>query len=234
MMMRNLLMSGGSTSITIAATVRSPDIAALARERGWNGYSPIICTINSGVDVATLSISGIPHDCLTIRNPGGRIGGVLNGGTAIYTRTRIRIDNTGGTIFGGGGLGGGGGSYLIQNPNSSSYRASGGGGSGGNGAGFSSSGAVTMINAQSGSSGGSQQLSGPSTGALGTSYGGRGGNGGTIGQAGSIGFDGSASGNYTLIQVYQPSQGQPAGLYVDGASFITWIAEGTRMGNAAN
>ncbi|UXC20152.1 hypothetical protein [Comamonas squillarum] len=220
--------------ITIAATVRSPNIAALARARGWNGYGQIICTINPGVDVATLSISGIPHDCLTLLNHGGRIGGVLNGGTAIYTRTRIRIDNTGGTIFGGGGFGGGGGSYLIQNPNSSSYRASGNGGSGGNGAGFSSSGVVTMSNAQSGSSGSSQQLSGPSTGSLGTSYGGRGGYGGSIGQAGTIGFDGSASGNYTLIQVYQPSQGQPAGLYVDGASLVTWIVEGTRLGNAAN
>ncbi|MFA9283373.1 MULTISPECIES: hypothetical protein [unclassified Comamonas] len=233
MMMRNLLMSGGSTSITFAATVRSPDIAALARARGWNGYSPIICTINSGVDIATLSISGIPHDCLTIINR-GRIGGVLNGGNALYTRTRIRIDNTSGTVFGGGGLGGGGGSYLIQNPNSSSYRASGNGGSGGNGAGFSSSGVVTMSNAQSGFSGSSQQLGGPSTGSLGVSYGGRGGYGGSLGQAGSIGSNGSASGNYTLIQVYQPSQGQPAGLYVDGASFVTWIVEGTRLGNAAN
>ncbi len=228
-----IITCGGGVSITIGATIRSPDIAALARARGWNGYSPIICTINSGVDIATLSISGIPHDCLTIINR-GRVGGVLNGGTALYTRTRIRIDNTSGTVFGGGGLGGGGGSYLIQNPNSSSYRASGNGGSGGNGAGFSSSGVVTMSNAQSGFSGSSQQLGGPSTGSLGVSYGGRGGYGGSIGQAGSIGSDGSASGNYTLIQVYQPSRGQPAGLYVDGASFVTWIVEGIRLGNAAN
>lgn len=228
-----IIMCGGGSYITIAATARSPDIVALARSRGWNGSGPIICTISPGVDVASLNISGIPHDCLTIINR-GRIGGVLNSGTAIFTRVRIRIDNTGGTVFGGGGLGGGGGTYLIQNPNASSYRAQGGTGSGGNGAGFTGSGVVTMVNAQSGSSGSSQQLAGPSTGGLGTSYGGRGGNGGSIGQAGSIGADGSASGNYTLIQVYQPSAGQAAGYYVDGASFVTWIATGTRMGNAAN
>jgi hypothetical protein len=228
-----IIMCGGTSYITIAATVRSPDIAALARARGWNGYGQIICTINPGVDVASLNISGIPHDCLTIITR-GRIGGGLNGGTAIYTRTRIRIDNTGGTVFGGGGLGGGGGTYLIQNPNSSSYRARGSSGHGGNGAGFTTSGPVIMINAESGSAGGSETLSGPSIGGLGTSYGGGGGSGGPIGQAGNVGGYGGASGNYVLIQSYAPDLGQPAGLYVDGASFVTWIATGTRMGNAAN
>lgn len=230
---RRLSIGGGSVSLVIAASVRSPDIAALARARGWNGAGQISCTINAGVDVATLVISGIPHDCLTIINR-GRIGGVFNGGTAIYTRARIRIDNNGGTVFGGGGLGGNGGTYLIQNPQSSSYRASGDTGYGGNGAGFSSSGPVTMLNAQSGSSGGSQQLSGPSVGGLGTSYGGSGGSGGSIGQQGSPGFSGSASGNYTLVQVYQPGSGQAAGYYADGASLINWLVAGTRAGNTAN
>ncbi|MCD2168062.1 hypothetical protein LPW39_23350, partial [Comamonas koreensis] len=106
-MARMISALGGHVSMAIAASVRSPDIAALARARGWNGSGQITCTINAGVDVASLNIAGIPHDRLTIINR-GRMGGVVNGGTAIYTRIRIRIDNTLGTIFGGGGAGGNG------------------------------------------------------------------------------------------------------------------------------
>lgn len=230
---RRLSIGGGSVSLVIAASVRSPDIAALARARGWNGAGQISCTINAGVDVATLVISGIPHDCLTIINR-GRIGGVFNSGTAIYTRVRIRIDNTGGTVFGGGGLGGTGGSWLIQNPNASSYRASGSSGNGGQGAGFTASGSVLMSSATSGGSGGSEALGGPSIGGLGTSYGGSGGSGGAIGQGGGSGSSGSASGNYTLVQIYQPSLGQDAGYYADGASLIQWLAAGSRLGRAVN
>lgn len=228
-----IIMSWGSTYISIAATVRSPDIAALARARGWNGTGPIFCTINPGVDVAGLVISNVPDDCVTLINL-GRIGGVINGGTAIYTRKRIRIDNAGGIIFGGGGRGGRGGSLRIQNPNSPSYFASGSGGDGGAGAGFTDSGAVSMVSAVSGDYGRTETLGGASTGGIGSSTGGRGGSGGAIGMPGASGASGTASGNYTLIQIYQPGEGQAAGYYVDGASLTTWISPGTRMGNAAN
>ncbi len=235
MMSRNILMSSGSVGITIAATVRSPDIAALARARGWNGSGLITCTINSGVDVAALNIIGIPNDCLTIINK-GRIGGVVNGGTGLYTRTRIRIDNSAGTIFGGGGQGGKGGDGAIRNPYSTSYTADGYGGAGGQGAGFSASGSVSMVSALAGSAGTSQQLSGPSSGGtLGTVYGGQGGTGGAIGVAGGFGNSATAgNGQYEVIVLYSGASGAAAGAYVDGNSYVTWIANGTRQGSAIN
>lgn len=233
MISARIITCSGSVSLTISASVRSPNISALAYAAGWNGSGSITCTVNAGVDVATLVIAGIPSDCLTIINR-GRIGGVFNGGTAIYTRVRIRIDNAGGTVFGGGGQGGVGGSWLIQNPSSASYRAEGPGGYGGQGAGFTASGAVLMNNATSGGSGGSQTLSGPSVGGLGTSYGGSGGSGGAIGNGGGSGNAGSATGNYTLVQTYPAGSGQNAGYYADGASLIQWLAAGSRLGNVAN
>lgn len=234
MMMRNLLMSGGGVAITIAANVRSPDIAALARARGWNGTGQIICTINSGVDVAALSISGIPHDCLTIRNPGGRIGGVVNGGTAIYTRTRIRIDNTSGTIFGGGGAGGNGAWKAIFR--GTGYVGTGNGGSGGSGAGFNNSGTPVFVWQTSGNPGTSQTVGGPSIGGStqGVATGGRGGDGGAMGMPGASGSYGSTSGTFDSQSDGAIGMGGAAGAYVDGNSFVTWIANGTRLGLAIN
>lgn len=235
MITQKLVMSGGSVSITIAASVRSPDIAALARSQGWNGVGMITCTVNAGVDVASLSISGIPHDCLTIINK-GRIGGVFNSGTGLYTRTRIRIDNSAGTIFGGGGLGGQGQSVTIFR--GTGYTATGSGGAGGNGAGFNASGTPVMQGAASGSSGTSQTVGGPSIGGTtqGTATGGTGGSGGAIGVAGQVGGTASASGTYESINYTPPTPavGAAPGAYLDGSSYVTWIANGSRLGNAIN
>ncbi|GAB2472247.1 hypothetical protein GCM10027082_24710 [Comamonas humi] len=222
----------GPVSITIAATVRGPDIAALATAAGWMGFEPIICTINSGVDVATLSISGIPHDCLTIINR-GRIGGVINSGTALYTRTRIAIDNSSGTIFGGGGKGGHGETITVgHTANPTIYRATGYGGIGGDGAGFNTSGTLALLSAQPGQ-GGSTDSVNPGTGAA-YAYGGSGGQGGGIGAAGFPGAYGAGGGLYTVVSTSERTDGSPAGAYVDGASYVTWIAAGTRQGNAIN
>lgn len=221
----------GPVSLTITASVRSPDIRALAISAGWIGFELLYCTVPAGVDVAALNISNIPHDLLTLIVR-GRIGGTIGGAPGIYTRIRIKIDNAGGTIFGVGGRGGNGGSWLIRNPNAASYMAAGDGGSGGAGAAFSASGSVELLAARPGDSGRTEALSGPSVGGLGSSTGGSGGSGGNIGQAGSSGQSGSASGNYTLVQVYQPTDGQPAGNYVDGNAFVTWLAPGSRLGNA--
>lgn len=231
-MISQRVIMGGGVSITIAATVRNPDIAALARAQGWSGSGLIACTINSGVDVASLVIAGIPHDCLTIVNK-GRIGGVVNSGTGLYTRTRIRIDNGAGTIFGGGGRGGKGGDGAIRNPYSVSYTADGYGGTGGGGAGFSASGTVTMTPALSGSVGTSQQLGGPSSGGtLGAVYGGQGGTGGAIGVVGGAGNSATAgNGQLEVIVLYSGAAGAEAGAYVDGNAYVTWQVTGTRLGN---
>jgi len=234
-MARMITVCAGNAVFTIAASVRSPDIAALARSAGWNGSGRIVCTINASVEVATLNITGIPHDCLTIINK-GRIGGVINGGTGLYTRTRIRIDNSAGTIFGGGGLGGQGQSVTIFR--GTGYTATGSGGAGGNGAGFNTSGTPVMQGVVAGASGTSQTVGGPSIGGTtqGTATGGTGGTGGAIGVAGQVGGTASASGTYESINYTPPTPavGAAAGAYLDGSSYVTWIANGSRLGNAIN
>ena len=226
------LVIKGPVYFNIAANVRSPDIRALAISAGWVGFEPLFCTITSGVDVAAINISNIPSGLLTIINR-GRIGGLVDGTPGLYTRIAINIDNAGGTIFGNGGTGGIGGTLLIQNPSSPTFYATGTPGNGAAGAGFSNTGTLTLVAAQSGSSGSSQTLGGASTGGpMGVSTGGRGGNGGAIGQPGESGQSGTATGTYNLIQVYQPGAGLPAGNYVDGQAYINWLATGTRLGNA--
>lgn len=190
----------------------------------------IECVINPGVDVATLSISGIPDDVLHVIN-NGRIGGVINSGTGLYTRIRIRVTNNG-TIFGGGGRGGNGGgaSYSYSGGTSDSAQ----GGVGGNGAGFTTSSTVSMV---------ARDTSPAPTSGTYVSYagaifpgdtrpwaqGGFGGSGGGIGVAGLSGGAGSSGGTGAIA----PDSGAPgtaAGYYVDGNSFITWLATGTRLG----
>lgn len=233
-MARMIVAAGGNVSITIAASARNPDIAALARAVGWNGSGNITCTVNSGVDVASLSISGIPHDRLTIINK-GRIGGIVNGGTGIYTRVRIRIDNSAGTIFGGGGKGGtGGGASVWLTYDPINYKADAFGGSGGNGQGFSTSGSVTLVGATGGAAGttGYTERSGSGTA---TAYGGTGGTGGAVGQAGGPGSSGSYTGTGGYGGNYLAGgAGIAAGAYVDGNSYVTWVANGTRLGSAIN
>lgn len=136
----------------LGAVVIDHGIRALAVAAGWDGAGQIVLTINSGIDVAALRVENIPHDVLHIVvNSSARMGGLINGGTALYTRTRIQLTN-GGTMFGGGGSGGGGGQawvkYLFDD---GIYWAF--GGNGGRGAGFSESGAVTMLSQTGGDSG---------------------------------------------------------------------------------
>ncbi|MGF6212321.1 hypothetical protein ABIE32_002192 [Comamonas sp. 4034] len=224
----------GPVYITIAASVRSPDIRALAISAGWIGYEQLYCTVNAGVDVATLTVANIPDYLLTIINR-GRIGGVINSGTGIYTRTRIAIDNSAGTIFGGGGKGGDGGDgsvWLTYDPNT--YYANGTGGIGGPGQGFSTSGPVTVVsnNAKYPGTTGSTERSGSGTG---VAYGGASGLPGLFGQAGANGDPGSFTGTGGYNGSWTPGKaGGVAGAYVDGSSYVTWIANGTRLGSAIN
>ncbi|MBB6578015.1 hypothetical protein HNP33_002083 [Comamonas odontotermitis] len=184
------------------------------------------------MDVASLNITGIPHDCLTIINK-GRIGGVFNSGTGLYTRTRIRIYNYG-TIFGGGGKGGGGAWKSIFR--GTSYSATGNGGAGGDGAGFNTSGTPILVSQTSGNTGTSQTVGGPAIGGTtqGTATGGRGGDGGAIGMRGADGSYGSTTGTFESQSDGVAGNGAAAGAYVDGNSLVTWLATGTRLGNATN
>lgn len=223
------LMSCASRTlqIVISANVRSPNILSLATAAGYVTGMQIECVINAAVDVASLQVTGIPDDALhLIIN--GRMGGVISGGTGLYTRTRLRLTNNG-IMFGGGGQGGYGGGAWVQY-HGSSGGASGGGG--GNGAGFTASGAVTMVGAQPGGRGSEYQYQGaifPGDTAPGAS-GGWGGSGGSIGQSGFSGGWGGVGGSASASETTPPGDGQPAGYYVDGNAYITWLATGTRLG----
>jgi len=216
-----------TVQIVISANVRNPNILSLATAAGYATGMQIECVINAAVDVASLQVTGIPDDALHIIN-NGRIGGLVSGGTGLYTRTRLRLTNNG-TIFGGGGQGGYGGGAWVQY-HGSSGGASGGGG--GNGAGFNASGTVALIAAQSGGRGEDYQYQGaifPGDTAPAAS-GGSGGNGGAIGQSGFSGGWGGVGGSASASETTPPGDGQPAGYYVDGNAYVTWLATGTRLG----
>lgn len=232
MLFSKMLMGvGGTTSLTIAASVRNPDVYALATAAGWSGSGLIRLTINAGVDVATLTIpNSIPSGLLTIIN-NGRIGGVLNGGTALTVRSNATVINNG-TIFGGGGNGGAGAWKAIFR--GTGYVATGSAGSGGNGAGFTSSGSVAMVGQTSGTAGSPQTIGGPSIGGTtqGTATGGRGGDGGAIGVQGQPGNYGTTSGTFESQSDGTPGAGGAAGNYIDGNVYVAWQVPGTRLGNA--
>lgn len=235
MMCRNLLTACGQRQIlvTISANVRSPNIAALALAAGWNGTSTFTVIINSGVDVASLNIAvaNIPHDTLTIVN-NGRIGGVINSGDAITTTSRIKITNNG-TIFGGGGQGGSGQRVTLYY-RSDSVPVIGYAGNAGNGAGFNTSGTLAFLNQTAGQAGTSETYTGPTFGETPpTATGGTGGAGGAMGQAGGNGGFGLSSGTYTTQQLSGPTNGSAAGRYIVGNALVTWLANGTRLGNVA-
>lgn len=225
--------SSRSVQVVISANVRSPNILSLATAAGYVTGMQIECVINVAVDVATLQVTGIPDDALHIIN-NGRIGGVQSnggaGGTGLYTRNRIRVTNNG-TIFGGGGSGGAGGSASWSYAGSS---GSGIGGTGGNGVGFSLSGTVTLVakNTLPPVGGGTYSPYDGATFPGDTApwaSGGTGGGGGDMGQPGARGNDGASGGTGAGA----PTAGSPgalAGYYVDGNSYITWLATGTRLG----
>ena len=66
-------------------------------------------------------------------------------------------------------------------------------------------------------------------------YGGEGGTGGDWGQAGGPGGSASTSGygGYVSGGANLGSAGQLAGYYIDGNSYVTWLATGTRLGRSA-
>lgn len=228
-------MAGGGVFVNITASVRAPDVRALAIAAGWDGLAPITLVINAGVDVASLSIPAtIPHDCLTILNY-GRIGGVVNSGVGLTTVVRISINNQG-TIFGGGGRGGYGGSAYYRWTSSDALVTS-AGGVYGDGAGFSSSGTVAMVAATSGSAGTQKTYAGDMIGGQTAAWckGGTGGAGGAIGIGGGNGI----AGTYLQGSAYAAGQnndwgsGTAAGNAVTGNSLITWVNLGTITGTRA-
>lgn len=140
------------------------------------------------------------------------------GGTSIYTRRAITLDNTGGKVYGGGGGGGGGGVNSV----SGGSDARGGAGGGGAGRivgppGFGNSGFASEGTLDAGG-----------IGALGAvSSGQRGGQGGTGGAPGQPGAAGNPAD-------YGSSAGGAAGTAIDGDSYVTLTAAGDIRGPRIN
>ena len=222
-------------TLNIATSVASPDIHALAIAAGWNGTGPLIVNFNCPY-VNSLRLDGsktfagglvlnIASGCL--------IGGVINGGTAIYTRVPVTIYNNG-TIAGGGGKGGTG-NWTFARYSTDPTNVNGPPGAGGNGQGFASTSATSVTAAKPGFSGTTATYSGDTVGPAPWASGGTGGNGGNWGIAGATGqSNGDWGGNFSAGGVATPATaGAVAGLYIDGSSFASFGNTGTRLGRSA-
>lgn len=140
------------------------------------------------------------------------------GGTALYTRRAISLDNTNGKIYSGGGGGGGGG---VNNVSSGSDAR---GGGGGGGAGYVGGTGATGV----GQTGENGTLDAGGAGGLGAVSGGQ--NGGTGGTGGAPGQPGDAG----QSKDYGSSPGGAAGESIDGESYITFVATGDIRGPRIN
>ncbi len=233
-MLNDMLMAvAGSSGVVVefSGLTINPDLYALAYAKGYRGTGPVIVRVLAGADLGALVISNsFPDSAVYIVNNGriGGYGGVRNsrGGTGIYTRRKITITNNG-TIFGGGGGGGDGGDATICAFSSCSIGRGGGGGVGG---GYV---LVSSVYQYQQTGGIGNQGSNDSIPGVNAASGGRGGDGGAIGLAGQSGSSGSTSGTSEpgSPSYSTPGTGGPAGYYLDGNSFVTWLVAGTRLGN---
>lgn len=234
------MMTGGALAdlvLDISNTVK-PDIPAMAQAAGWVGTPQKIRIVNNAL-VNTLSIPASLDgaDITLVNAAGARIGGDVYGSTALTLRMPVKIQNLG-SITGAGGRGGSGATAWISRvANGASQSASGSGGFGSTGQGFTSG--LTLNNdiygygyGTTGTLGSTGSFGGGGSGSRGTASakGGAGGVGGQWGQAGSQGSAGSISGDYDTGSTGTPGAGQPPGYYIDGASYATWLATGTRLG----
>ena len=238
-MIANWLMAssaGQSVYIDFVGLVVNPDILALSKARGWAPGGTVTINVLAGGDVGALII---PNDFLDgsvyiINN--GRIGGMggsrnSRGGTGIYTRRRITINNNG-TIFGGGGGGGEGtGARLCWGGDCHSAN----GGYGGRGGGYYLQDGIWLYQATGGPGNAGGYSSRSPTGYPGDGgssiSAGNGGYGGAIGQAGLPGGSANWSGSYDTSTTVTGAAPGLAGFSIDGNDYVTWLAIGTRFGN---
>jgi hypothetical protein len=138
----------------------------------------------------------------------------LVGGSALYARSAIELDNAGGQIYGGGGGGGGGGGF------------SGGGGGGGQGSAGGEAGNGGVPSGLIGAAGSRDAPGAGAPGPFGSPIPGGGGLGGGPGAAGAAGQIGATSST--------PGAGGAAGAAIDGVSYLTISAAGTITGSQIN
>lgn len=237
----------GGFYISIDSNTANFNLAAELALLGWDGVSPAAATIDiaPGVIVSSTSTANpafdgtLPASSFILMNIGsgayvvgaGGVGGQGapsgvcscsaglpggNGGLALKATVTTFINNQG-TIGGGGGGGGGGGAECTYIWNVS---AGGGGGGAGYGLGGPTNGCGVTAGryGQTGATG-TESLGGAG-GLAGDGHTGSGGKGGDLGQTGTVGQTIDAAGG----------AGGAPGAAVNGNSFITWLATGTRIG----
>lgn len=222
-------------TLNIVAAVASPNIRQLAMNAGWDQSAKLIVNVNADINTLRLDAGlSFPQGVRLNISAGVRVGGVRNGGTALFTRVPVEINNLG-TISGGGGAGGAGESvYFEQAGQGSSSRVWCGGGTGGDGTGYVNT-ASLAVTSSSGAVATTYSYTGDVVGTQAWGRGGTGGNGGGWGANGSYGQSNTAfGGGYANAGTWVVAQaGRTAGAYVDGNSFVTWLTPGVRMGTVA-
>jgi hypothetical protein len=228
---------------TQSTSLNNANLRSLAIGAGWDEVRALSFVINSGVIISSndrtlpaLTISGSFPNGVTLVNNGVIVGdggdggnggsdtatnGVNGtaGGDAIVILSAVSINNLG-TIAGAGGGGGGGGLALSGGPDDSLVQFFGGCGGGGGASGsFSSNGGGPGTGTFIGNSGASGSYNSAGLGGTKASHA-SGGNGGSWGAAGSNGGAGS----------YTAGSGGAGGRSINGNSFVTWVAFGTRLG----
>lgn len=233
------LTIAGDTNNYVLNTAKVPTYVA--------GATRVVLTVNAGVTVGggssgaafTVDTSWASLDKVEVVNNGkiigfGGAGGTGStapagtngspGGTALVASRPVRFTNNG-QLLGGGGGGGASAFDGYIDPYYSGYFecVSGGGGAGVNPGSAASAGAGNISQP---ASNGSPTNGG--AGAVGGSLGYTGGAGGNPGQAGQSGTGSPQYNNYR-----PPGTGGAAGFYVQGNTNVTWVANGTRLGNVA-
>ena len=241
-------------TLTISSNSTNVDLRDLAVSSGWDQSTEAEITIASGIycyatntSNSGMTINGSWPGGVTLINNGfiagrggrggtgrsinpfpseGTYGGSAGsaGGRALAVSSPVSINNQG-TIGGGGGGGGGGGAEVSggyapnrfwQGGGGGGGRSNGEGGSGGGptswGTAPGSAGAAGSLSAAGAGGGGGGQQGNPSVGA-------KGGDGGNYGASGSSGSHSGAK------------AGGGAGAAINGNSYITWIANGTKLGS---
>lgn len=233
------MMTGGAPPDLVLdiSNTNEPDILARLQAAGWVGTVQKIRIVNNAL-VNTLSIpSSLAGADITLVNAAGaRIGGsIITRSSALTLRAATKIQNLG-IISGHGGDGGTGATAWISRVafNGNWQSTSGSGGAPNGGVGFTYG---ITVNTNVGGFAGTTGTLGP-TGGFGvgsgrgsaSATGGDGGSGGDWGQFGWDGSPGAISGDYDDGSVGTPGAGQAPGHYIDGASYATWLATGTRLG----
>lgn len=212
-----------------------------------NQFNPgdTVTIVNNGTIIGRGGNGGVggPSTPTTAANGGSGVGG----STALQVARPVTVQNNA-NIWGGGGGGGGGGAARSNSsffPGDGTYTfpsfsngAVAGGGGGGGGRGVGNAGAGGTANGpfltSAGTAGTAGTVPAPGGGGAGGSRAGAGGTatggtGGAGGGAGATGSPGSPAPSGPAARANGGSAGS-AGAYINGNPFVTWTANGSRLG----